>query len=216
MLTDWTALVVQLWPGLLNTLGIAAWSLLLSLLLGLGYAMMSLSKVRALHWLLRLWLEAMRSIPLLVWLFLWFFALPLWTGVDLGGFWSAVLVFSLWGATEVGEVLRGSLLSLPKAQWEAGASLGLSLRQQYRYVILPQLVRRTLPPLMNVATRLIKTTSLTFLIGVVELTKAGQQIIERDGNGLLIYGLLFILYFSLCYPLSYWSRQLEQRWSQNP
>ncbi len=172
MLTDWTALVVQLWPGLVNTLGIAAWSLLLSLLLGLGYAMMSLSKVRVLHWLLRLWLEAMRSIPLLVWLFLWFFALPLWTGVDLGGFWSAVLVFSLWGATEVGEVLRGSLLSLPKAQWEAGASLGLSLRQQYRYVILPQLVRRTLPPLMNVATRLIKTTSLTFLIGVVELSQS--------------------------------------------
>jgi polar amino acid transport system permease protein len=216
MPTDWTALLVQLWPGLVNTLGIAVWSLALSLVLGLAYAVLSFSEVRLVRWLLQFWLEAMRAVPLLVWLFLWFFALPLWTGVDLGGFWSAVLVFSLWGATEVGEVIRGALLSLPKAQWEAGASLGLSWSQQYRYVILPQLVRRTLPPLINVATRLIKTTSLTFLIGVVELTKAGQQIIERDGNALLIYGLLFILYFSLCYPLSYWSGQLEKRWSQTP
>lgn len=205
-------LAIQLWPGLQNTVGIALFSLLFSLLAGIGYAVACQQQKPWLNLLLTGWLEAMRAIPLLVWLFLWFFALPLLTGIDLGGFWCAIVVFTLWGATEVGEVLRGALRSLPRAQWEAGMSLGLSARQQYQYVILPQLVKRSVPPLMNVATRLIKTTSLTLLIGVVDLTKAGQQIIERDGNALAIYGLLFLLYFALCYPLSYWAGKLEQHW----
>lgn len=211
-----STLFIQLWPGLQNTVGIALFSLLFSLLAGMGYAVASQQQNKWLHILLAGWLEAMRAIPLLVWLFLCFFGLPLLTGIDLGGFWCAVLVFTLWGATEVGEVLRGALRSLPRAQWEAASSLGLSIRQQYQYVIVPQLVKRSVPPLMNVATRLIKTTSLTLLIGVVDLTKAGQQIIERDGNALTIYGLLFLLYFALCYPLSYWAGKLEHHWKTEP
>lgn len=205
-------LVIQLWPGLQNTLGIALFSLLFSLVAGVAYAIASQQQLRWINIILTTWLEAMRAIPLLVWLFLWFFGLPLLTGVDLGGFWCAILVFTLWGATEVGEVLRGAMLSLPKAQREAAISLGLSVRQQYQYVILPQLTKRSIPPLMNVATRLIKTTSLTLLIGVIDLTKAGQQIIERDGNALTIYAILFMLYFVLCYPLSYIAGKLEHHW----
>lgn len=210
----WLAIASQLWPGLINTLWIAFASLLLSLVGGVLYALACQSRFIVLRWLMRLWLESMRAIPLLVWLFLVFFGLPLWAGIDFSGTTAAIVVFSLWGSTEAGEVLRGGLRAFPKAQWEAAMCLGLSERQSYRYVVIPLLLRQTLPPLVNVATRLIKTTSLTILISVVELTKAGQQIIERDDNALFIYSLLFVVYFLICYPLSYCSAKLEQRWHQ--
>ncbi|MDX3772757.1 amino acid ABC transporter permease [Chromatiaceae bacterium AAb-1] len=211
---EWFSVITLLWPGLLNTLWIAAMSLILSLAGGVLYAVASRSRFALLRLAMRLWLEAMRAIPLLVWLFLVFFGLPLWAGIDFSGSTAAILVFGLWGSTEAGEVFRGALRAFPEAQWEAAACLGLSERQIYRHVVIPLLIRQTVPPLMNVATRLIKTTSLTILISVVELTKAGQQIIERDDNALFIYGLLFILYFLICYPLSYCSGILERRWQQ--
>jgi len=92
-------------------------------------------------------------------------------------------------------------------------AIGLSTQQLYRYILLPQALRRLIPPTMNVYTRLIKTTSLSVLIGVTEVIKSGQQIIERTHESLLIYSALFVLYFLLCFPLSLLARQLESRWS---
>lgn len=200
----------QLLPGLSQTISLTGLSLMLSLPGGVAYVLLSQSRF---CWLARLWLELFRTIPLLVWLFLLFFGLPLWIGLDIGGVGSAVLVFVLWGSTEAGEVFRGAWRALPPAQLEAAVSLGLTARQRWRYLLLPLLLRLSLPPLMNVATRLIKTSSLTVLIGVTELTKAGQQIIEREDNALLIYGLLLLGYFAICFPLSLAARQLERRWS---
>lgn len=203
-------ILLQLLPGLGQTLLLTFASLALSLPGGLLYVLLAQSRFAILA---RGWLELFRTIPLLVWLFLLFFGLPLWTGLDLGGIGSAVLVFVLWGSSEAGEVFRGAWRSIPTAQLEAGISLGLNTRQRWRYLILPWLLRLSLPPLMNVATRLIKTSSLTVLIGVTELTKAGQQIIEREDNALLVYGLLLLGYFAICFPLSLAARRLEQRWS---
>ena len=94
----------------------------------------------------------------------------------------------------------------------AGLALGLSRWQLYRHVLLPQALQRLTPPTINIYTRIIKTSSLAVLIGVVEVIKVGQQIIERTYGSLLIYGLLFLFFFLVCYPLSLVSRRLEQQW----
>lgn len=112
---------------------------------------------------------------------------------------------------------RGAVESLPKHQKESGAALGLTRMQIYRYVIIPQIVRRLLPAAINLATRMIKTTSLVVLIGVVEVLKVGQQIIERSilevpTASSWIYGFIFLLYFVICYPVSLLSRRLERKW----
>ena len=129
--------------------------------------------------MLRVYLELFRAIPVLVWLYLLFFGLPIFFGLSIPSFWCAVLVLSLWGASEVGEVVRGALHSLPRGQREAGLSIGLSDPQLYGYVLLPQALKRMTPPTINVYTRIIKTSSLAVLIGVVDVIKVGQQIIER-------------------------------------
>lgn len=125
-----------------------------------------------------------------------------------------MLVLSLWGASEVGEVVRGALHSLPRGQREAGLSIGLNGPQLYGYVLLPQALKRMTPPTINVYTRIIKTSSLAVLIGVVDVIKVGQQIIERTYESVLIYGALFLFFFFICYPLSAASRVLERRWTQ--
>jgi polar amino acid transport system permease protein len=105
--------------------------------------------------------------------------------------------------------------SLPRGQREAGLSIGLSGWQLYAYVLLPQALKRMTPPTINIYTRIIKTSSLAVLIGVVEVIKAGQQIIERTYESALIYGALFLFFFFVCYPLSAASRVLERRWAHS-
>ncbi|WP_088833201.1 amino acid ABC transporter permease [Paenibacillus tyrfis] len=201
----------QLVKGLLQTLILALYCIVCSTLGGLVFGVLRASRSRWLGVLTRTYLELFRSIPILVWLFFFFFGLPIFFGIDLPGFACAVLVLSLWGMTEVGEVVRGALISLPKGQKEAGQSIGLSPMQLYVHVLLPQALRRMIPPVINVYTRIVKTTSLAVLIGVTEIIKTGQQIIERTGESVLIYGTLFLLYFVLCYPLSVLSRKLENK-----
>ncbi|WP_426451891.1 amino acid ABC transporter permease [Paenibacillus sp. S-38] len=203
----------QMGRGALATAEIALASIACSAAGGLIFGALRTSRLGPLRVVLRIYLELFRAVPILVWLFFFFFGLPIFFGIDIPNFQCAVLVLSLWGITEMGEVVRGALQSLPKGQREAGRAIGLSERQLLIHVLLPAAVRRMLPPGINVCTRLIKTTSLTVLIGVMEAIKAGQQIIERTGESLLIYGSLFVFYFALCYPLSAFSRRLERRWT---
>jgi polar amino acid transport system permease protein len=137
--------------------------------------------------------------------------------IHLDGELVAVIVFSLWGAAEMGDIVRGALESLPKHQTESGKALGLSFWQLYRFVLLPQATRRLLPGAINLSTRMVKTTSLVVMIGVIDVVKVGQQIIERSilkepTASFWIYGFIFILYFIICYPLSILSKKLEAKW----
>ncbi|MEQ7050904.1 amino acid ABC transporter permease [Paenibacillaceae sp. P-4] len=201
----------QLAKGLYQTGLIAIWSIALSTIGGLLFGALRTSASPWLRLITRTYLELFRSIPILVWLFFFFFGLPIFFGLDVPSSVCAVLVLSLWGITEIGEVVRGALISLPQGQREAGKAIGLSTLQLYAYILLPLALRRMIPPTINVYTRIIKTTSLTVLIGVTEVIKTGQQIIERTGEAVLIYGALFLLYFILCYPLSALSRRLENK-----
>ncbi|MFQ2228931.1 amino acid ABC transporter permease [Aeromonas hydrophila] len=195
-----------------QTLAISLLAILFATLGGVGYGVLAQQGGRLTRGVLRVYLELFRVVPVLVWLYLFFFGLPIFFGVDIPAFWCAVLVLALWGASEVGEVVRGGLGSLARGQQEAGLALGLSRWQLYRHVLLPQALQRLTPPTINIYTRIIKTSSLAVLIGVVEVIKVGQQIIERTYGSLLIYGLLFLFCFLVCYPLSLASRRLEQQW----
>ncbi|UVL61858.1 amino acid ABC transporter permease [Pseudomonas sp. B21-032] len=203
----------QLGKGAAQTLAISALSILFATLGGVLYGVLATLGKRSVNLLLRIYLELFRAIPVLVWLYLLFFGLPIFFAVNIPSFWCAVLVLSLWGASEVGEVVRGALQSLPRGQREAGLSIGLSGAQLYGYVLLPQALKRMTPPTINIYTRIIKTSSLAVLIGVVDVIKVGQQIIERTYESVLIYGALFLFFFFICYPLSAASRALERRWT---
>lgn len=195
-----------------QTLAISLLAILFATLGGVGYGVLAQQGGRLTRVVLRVYLELFRVVPVLVWLYLFFFGLPIFFGLDIPAFRCAVLVLTLWGASEVGEVVRGGLNSLARGQQEAGLALGLSRWQLYRHVLLPQALQRLTPPTINIYTRIIKTSSLAVLIGVVEVIKVGQQIIERTYGSLLIYGLLFLFFFLVCYPLSLVSRRLEQQW----
>lgn len=205
----------QLLTGIGRTIGISALAIAFSAAGGMAYGVLRNLGVRWLDRVLLVYLEAFRAIPVLVWLYLFFFGLPIFFGWSIPGFWCAVLVLSLWGISEAGEVVRGALRSIPQGQREAGLAIGLGLPSLYGRVLLPQALRRMTPPMINVFTRLIKTSSLAVLIGVVDVIKIGQQIIERTYESVLIYSFLFLFFFFVCYPLSAASRVLERRWSHS-
>ncbi|CAM4175912.1 MAG: amino acid ABC transporter permease [Paenibacillus macerans] len=208
----------ELGRGVWKTVLISLYTIAISIVCGLGFGALRTSRRLWLRIATRAVLELFRSVPVLVWLFFFFFGLPLFFGIDIPAFASAVLVLSLWGMTEIGEVARGALQSLPKGQLEAGQAIGLNTRQLYIYVLIPQAVRRMIPPSINVFTRIVMTSSLTVLVGVTEMIKSGQQIIERNYKyglaAIIIYGALFALYFLICYPLSVYSRRLEKKWAE--
>ena len=116
----------------------------------------------------------------------------------------------------MGDLVRGALISIPRHQYESAAALGMTGRQTFLEVILPQTVQRLLPPAINLVTRMIKTTSIVVLIGIVEVLKTGQQIIDANrlqfpSAALWIYGVIFFLYFLVCWPVSLLAKRLERR-----
>ena len=152
-------------------------------------------------------------------LFIVYFGMAKALNIHISGFHAAIIVFTLWGTAEMGDLVRGAISSIPKHQYEAAASIGLTRMQTMGYIILPQALRRLIPQAMNLVTRMIKTTSLIALIGVIEVIKTGQQIIEATRleiptAALWIYGVIFILYFAICYPLSTLAGKLERKWKE--
>ncbi len=207
----------RLLEGLLVTAGIAFLSIIIGSILGVGMGLLRTSKSKMIQFICRFYLEVFRIIPILVWLFIVYFGVTSALDIHLDGEIVAVIVFSLWGAAEMGDIVRGALESLPKHQSESGKAIGLSFWGLYRYVLIPQAVRRMLPGAINLSTRMVKTTSLVVMIGVIDVVKVGQQIIERSvikipTASFWVYGLIFILYFIICYPLSKLSKKLEAKW----
>lgn len=207
----------RLLGGLLVTARIAFISIVIGSLLGIIVGLISTTKARTVRLLCRFYLEVFRIIPILVWLFIAYFGVTSLLDIHLEGELVAIIVFSLWGAAEMSDIVRGALESLPKHQSESGKALGLSSWGLYRYVLLPQAVRRLLPGAVNLSTRMLKTTSLVVMIGVIDVVKVGQQIIERSllkspTASFWVYSLIFLLYFIICYPLSRFAKKLETKW----
>lgn len=209
--------LLRLLNGLWVTARIALISIIISSVLGMIFGIIMTSQNKVVIILSRLYLEAVRIIPVLVWLFLFYFGLPKALNIHLDGELVSILVFTLWGTAEMGDIVRGAITSLPIHQKHSGKAIGLTDNQIYFYIIIPQAVRRLIPTAINLATRMIKTTSLVVLIGVVEVLKVGQQIIESSilknpTASFWVYGFIFFLYFIICYPISLVSKTLEKRW----
>lgn len=204
--------------GLGVTLQLSALSIVFSILLGLLLGLIMTLKQPIIRALCRLWLETIRIVPQLVLLFLVYFGLAKAFRIQLSGEAAAVIVFTFWGAGEMGDLVRGALTSIPAHQRESAAAIGLTRWQSFLYVLLPQTIRRLIPQSINLATRMIKTTSLVMLIGVVEVLKVTQQIIDASRYdapqaAVWLYGVVFFLYFIVCWPISVLAGRLEKKWS---
>ena len=207
----------RLLSGLWVTVRISLISVVLSIILGVLLGMVMTIKNPVTKALTKIYLEFVRIMPQLVLLFLVYFGLTKSFGINLSGEASSIIVFTIWGTAEMGDLVRGALISIPKHQYESGEVIGLNKIQIYRYIIIPQTLRRLIPLAINLTTRMIKTTSLIVLIGVVEVMKVAQQIIEANrytapDAALGIYGTIFFLYFIVCWPISLLAGRLEKKW----
>lgn len=208
----------RLLGGLWVALRISLISVTLSILLGLLVGALMTSRNKVIKAIMRLYLEIVRIMPQLVLLFIVFFGSTRVFGWDLSAEAASIIVFTFWGTAEMGDLVRGALISIPKHQYESAAALGLSTVQTYIYVIIPQTLRRLIPVSINLITRMIKTTSLIMMIGIVEVLKVAQQIIEANRRtspnaAFGIFATVFFLYFIVCWPISKLAGFLEKRWA---
>ncbi len=207
---------LRLLGGLLVSLKIAVLSMALSVGLGILLGMVMTSKKRPVRIFTRIYLETVRIMPQLVLLFLVYFGAAKHLNVNFSGQMAAVIVFTFWGTAEMGDLVRSALESIPVHQYQSGFALGMTELQVYRHIVIPQTIRRLLPSVMNLLTRMIKTTSLVVLIGVIEVVKVGKQIIDSSrytvpDAALWVYGVIFILYFVICYPFSRAAALLDKK-----
>ncbi len=209
--------LTRLFNGLWITAEIAFISVFFACILGIFLGIVMTSKKRSTSAVCRFYLEFVRIMPLLVLLFIAYFGFAKWFDVHLDNVTVCIVVFIFWGTAEMGDLVRGALTSIEKHQIESAYALGLTPFQTFIYILLPQSLKRITPSTINLFTRMVKTSSLAMLIGVVEVIKVGQQIIEHSlfsnqSAALWVYGIIFFLYFMICYPLSLFSRYLETHW----
>ncbi len=208
--------VLRLLGGLGVTVRIAAISVALSIFLGFLFGVLMTVNFKPLKILCRIYLEFMRIMPQMVLLFLAYFGLTHAFGISVSGDVASVAVFTLWGTAEMGDLVRGALKSIPRHQYESGRAIGLTENQIFFYIIIPQTIRRLVPLSMNLITRMIKTTSLVVFVGVIEVVKIGQQIIESNRltvptASIAVYGVIFFMYFIVCWPLSMLADKIEKK-----
>ncbi|AWB96737.1 amino acid ABC transporter permease [Agromyces badenianii] len=198
------------WGGVSGTIPLALASFAIGLVLALGVALMRLSTNRVLSNVARFYISVIRGTPLLVQLFVIFYGLPS-LGLTIDPWPSAIIAFSLNVGGYAAEVIRAAILSVPKGQWEAGYTIGMSHATTLRRVILPQAARVSVPPLSNTFISLVKDTSLASLILVTELFRVAQQIAAFSQEFMLLYLEAALVYWLFCLVLSSGQGLLEKR-----
>lgn len=186
---------------------------ILGLILAVLTALARISTIKILQIIARVYVSIIRGTPLLVQLFILFYGLPT-VGIVIDPFPAAIFGFSLNVGAYASEVIRASILSIPKGQWEAANTIGMTYVQSLRRVILPQAARVSIPPLSNTFISLIKDTSLASLILVTEMFRVAQQIAATNYEFLLLYGQAAIIYWVICFLLSLGQGRLEHRFDR--
>lgn len=193
------------------------WTVCLSLIAFVGgglaggvIALCRISPNKAVRWLAIGWIQLIQGTPLLVVLFVCYFGLSI-MGLELPGLVAASIAMVVYVSAYLGEIWRGCIESVPRTQWEAAECLALSRAQRMRLVVLPQALRIATPPTVGFMVQIVKNTSLASIVGFVELVRAGQLINNSIFQPFLVYLIIAALYFAMCFPLSVWSRKLEQR-----
>ena len=227
-LPEWFRPVAEyiLREGVPETLRMAAIAVVASLVIGVVFGTLMTIQFRPLQWLIRFYVEVWRGLPILVTV-LFIFWLPAFDigshHVQLTAYQSAALALTLWGSAQVAEATRGAVQSIPKEQHEAAAALGFGWVGRQSFVILPQALRRMVPPLVGLLVNTIQNTTIAFAIGVNEVLQAGQRQFENVTSGLtgqpvapsyapfLIFGFVALLFFVICFPLTRLAAYLEKR-----
>jgi polar amino acid transport system permease protein len=206
--------------GLPMTLRIAAYAVIGSVSIGIAIGTLMTIRFRPLQGLIRLYIEIWRGLPIIVTIFLVYYALPTAPVIHhrFAAVSGAALGLTLWGSAQVAEATRGAVQSIPHEQHEAAAALGFGWIGRHRNVILPQAFRRLLPPLVSLVANIIQNTTIASLIGVTELLATGQRSIERlqltppgDSHAFAIYGALLVTFFCISFPLTRLAIFLERR-----
>ncbi len=193
----------------------AALSLGALLLGGIGGVLVAVARVQPARWLRWIaigFIELFQDTPLLLQLFVAFFGLGI-IGINVDAWTAAMIALSLHTAAFLGEIWRGSLEAIPATQWEASRALSLTWVQTLRLVIMPQAARISVAPTVGFLVQLIKGTSVTALIGFLEITRAGQLVSNVTLQPFTVYSVVAGLYVLLCWPLSFASQRLESRLS---
>ena len=208
------------WDIARNLLLAARWTVLLSVVAFTGGAVVGvailLARISKRNWLRRsaqYYIGLFQGTPLLMQLFLLFFGLPL-LGFRIEAWTAAVLGLTLCASAFLAEIWRGGVQSLPNGQWDAGSSRGLHYFAQLRLVILPQAFAITRAPTVGFLVQLIKSTALTSIIGFEELVRTSNAINNATFEPFTVYGLVALIYFVLCYPLTRYTKKLELRTAQ--
>ena len=209
---NWILLLQGLWVSV----RIALVSMVLSIVLAIPLGLVMDSRRLWVRILTRGYVETLRLLPQLVLLFVVYFDMAQVAGLDVSGEAAAIIVFTLWGTAEMGDLVRGAIAAVPHHQIVSAQALGMSDRAVRRHIVMPLALRQLVPLTVNLVTRMIKTTALVSLIGVVEILKVTQAIIDRNrfdhpDAALWIYGTVFCLYFIVCFVISLYSRHLERR-----
>ncbi|ALM83357.1 amino acid ABC transporter permease [Bordetella sp. N] len=192
------------------TLVLSALAFVLGAIGGFGVMLARISPRRWLSRIALVYIEVIQGIPLLILLFIVYYGLSVY-GYEVPALVAAGLALMVYSSAYLGDIWRGCVEAMPKPQWEASECLAMTRWQTLRLVIIPQAVRLGLPSTVGFLVQLIKMTSLASVIGFIELTRAGQIINNSLFEPFLIFGLVGVFYFVLCYPLSRWSQSLENK-----
>jgi len=205
----WFLLAAARWTLLLSVIAFIGGTTGALLLLFLRYARPNIGMR-----IMNLYVEVLQGIPLLLLLFMVFFGLPL-LGIDVSPILAAGVGLTLYASAFLAEIWRGCVDAIGRGQWEASASLGMKFIAQMRYVILPQALKIAVPPTVGFLVQLVKSTAVTSIIGFSELIKAGSNVANATFQPAVVYGLVALIYFCMCFPLTYCARVLERKLSRS-
>ena len=223
-LPDWTGDVTRyvLEEGLVNTLKISAIALVGSTLVGITLGTLLTIKFLPLRAVIRLYIEIWRGLPILVTIFIMFFALPAVSlSLRFDALTAGAIALILWGSAQVAETTRGAVQSIPREQHEAASALGFGWVGRHAFVIMPQALRRLLPPLVSLLVNIIQNTTIVQVIGASELLETAKRQVERltapppagvgEIHSFEIYGAIMVIFFCISFPLTRLSAYLEKR-----
>ena len=221
---DWVDPVghYMLEQGLRGTLELAAISLVGALVIGVVLGTLLTIHFKPVTWTIRLYIEVWRGLPILVTIFIIFFALPAVSqALEFSPLTAAGIGLILWGSAQVAEATRGAVGSIPREQHEAAAALGFGWVGRHVFVILPQALRRLLPPVVGLLVNIIQNTTIAQVIGATELLESGERSVERltapppiglgEIHAFEIYGAVMVVFFVLSFPLTRLAAYLERR-----
>ena len=186
------------------------WVLLIGVVFGLLFALIRFHRIPVLNFIVMAFVEIMRGAPFLIIVFAVYFALP-YMGIQLDAIASGIVVLSMSATAYLSEIFRGGLMAIDKGQFEAADALGLTYFQKLRFIILPQMIKISLPSMIGQIVLTIKDTSIVSLVGVVEIVRTSRQIMQITLDPFTAFGIVSIYFAIVCYPLIYFSQRLERR-----